>query len=214
MERHNVRVVLAAECPEVRHFLRDAVEGDGGAVIVGQAENASKALDLARHLRPDAAIIDCHLPHAVGLDTVPLSRTGGLDTAQAISEEIPNTKVILLNNLDWGVLPDSHSGPDVTAVLATNGIGGDAPLVLQDLCQDVVTPNALVFASVEARPVAFARENVTSLSGVQMLCGGLGILGGLTLIAALAFAEAWPVLALAGAVAVGFGIGRLWRMVR
>jgi CheY-like chemotaxis protein len=97
MQRQNVRVILASEHPEVRHFLREVVEEESGAVILGQAENATKALALAKHLRPDVAIIDCYLPHTMGSDTVPLSRVGGLDVAESISEEIPDTKVVLLN---------------------------------------------------------------------------------------------------------------------
>lgn len=70
MQRRNMRVMVASEYPEVQYFLREVVEGEDGAVIVGQAENATKALTLAQNLRPDIAIIDSYLPHVVGLDAV------------------------------------------------------------------------------------------------------------------------------------------------
>src|SRR3990170_4440534 len=97
MGRRNIRVILASGNPSVRHFLRGAVEGEPGTTVIGQAENATKALVMARNLRPDIAIIDSYLPHSVSLETVPLSRIGGLDAAQAAFEEIPNLRVVLLN---------------------------------------------------------------------------------------------------------------------
>ncbi len=57
--------MLASAYPEVRYFLREVVEEEGRALIVGQAENATKALALARNLRPDVAITDCHLLRGV-----------------------------------------------------------------------------------------------------------------------------------------------------
>ncbi len=214
MQRQNVRVILASEYPEVRHFLREVVEEEAGAVFLGQAENATKALTLARHLRPDVAIIDCYLPHAIGLDTVLLSRIGGLDTAQTISEEIPNIRVILLNNLDAGILPDRSLSSGVATIFSIERMGANTPFTLQDLCREVVQPNALVFANVEARPRVSLRRKVASLGGKDVLFGSLGILGGLSLILTLVLAGAWVFLAAAGAAAIGVGIGLLWERAK
>src|SRR3989304_4521002 len=112
MEKRSLRVIVASERPEMRYFLRGIVEQEGQTVIVGQAENGIKALALARNLRPDVVVVDCYLPHA-----------GGLDTAQKISEEIPNTKVILLRNLDKEVLAESSLGSDDVAFFS-GGVTG------------------------------------------------------------------------------------------
>ncbi len=214
MQRQSVRVLLASEYSQARHFLREMVEEEEGNVIVGQAENAPRALTLAKHLRPDVAIIDCDLPHAIGLDTVPLSRIGGLDAAQTISEQIPNIKVILLNNLDTEILTAGELGSDVTAIFAIERVETSTLFTLQDLYREMAQPNALVFANVEAKPRASIRRRVASLSSQDLVFGGLSILGGLGLIAVLLFAGAWVVVALAGAVAIGFGIGHLWKRVK
>ncbi len=214
MKRQNVRVIVASEYPEAQYFLRTVVEKEVGATTVGQAQDTFTALTLARNLRPDVAIIDCYLPHAVGLDTIPLSRIGGLDIAQSISEEIPNIRVILLNNLDTVIFPDSSLSSDVDAIYSVGSKGTKIPLALQDLCHEGMQPNALVFANVEAKPRASLRQKVTSLSGKDVLFSGLVILGGLSLILALVLAEAWVILALAGAVTIGFGIGLLWEKAK
>lgn len=214
MKRQNMRVVLASEHPQARHFLREAVEEEDGAVIVGQADNATKALTLTKHLRPDVAIIDCWLPHAVGLDTVPLSRVGGLDTAQTISEEMPNMKVILLNNVDTSVLPEDGLNPDGTVVLAVKRMGVDTPFVLQDLCYEAVPSNDLVFANVAVKPRVSLRQKITSPSGKNVVFGSLGILGGLSLMPILVLSGAWFIPALVGAVAIGVGVGLLWKRIK
>ncbi len=207
MQRQNVRVVLASEHPEVRYFLREVVEEERGAVVVGQAENATKALTLARNLRPDVAIIDCDLPHAIGLDTVPLSRIGGLDTAQTISEEIPNTRVILLSNLDEKVLPEQGLGPDVVGFFSRETIEANVPFTLQGLYYEAVPPNALIFANVEVKPPVALRQKVANISDKAILFGGLGILGGLSLMLTVILAGAGVALTLAGAVTMFLGLG-------
>jgi DNA-binding NarL/FixJ family response regulator len=45
-------VVLASEYPQTRSLLKEALEGEERTVIIGQAENARRALNLARALRP------------------------------------------------------------------------------------------------------------------------------------------------------------------
>ena len=210
MQRQNVRVIIASEYPEVRYLLRDVVEGEAGAVIVGQAENAIKALTLTRNLRPDAAIIDCDLPHAIGLDTVPLSRIDGLDTAQTIFEEIPNVRVMLLSDLDVKLLPEHGLGSDATTFFSRESMGVHIPFTLRELCHEAVQPSALVFANVQVKPLAVLRQKVTNISDKAVLFGGLGILGGLSLTLTVILAGVGVALAAAGAATIFLGlVGKL-----
>lgn len=206
MQQQSMRVMLASEYPEARYFLREIVEEGNEAVIVGQAENATRALTLARNLRPDVAIIDCYLPHAIGLDTIPLSRMSGLDTAQTISEEIPNIRVILLNNLDAVVLPERSLSSDVAALFSRERTGANIPFTLKDLYHETEPLTALVFASVETKPRAALRQKVTKISDKAILFGGLGILGGLILMLTVILAGSGAVLALAGAATMFLGL--------
>lgn len=206
MQRQNLRVIVASEYPKVQYFLRDVVEEEAGAVIVGQAENATKALTLARNLRPDIAIIDCYLPYAVGLDTLPPSRIGGLDTAQTISQEIPNTRVILLNNLDTEVLPEHVLGSGVMAFFSRKTNRSNIPFTLQELYQEAEPLSSFVFANVNVQTRATLRQKVADLSDKAILFGGLGILGGLALILTAILAGAGVFLAAAGAAAMFLGL--------
>jgi hypothetical protein len=153
----------------------------------------------------------------MGSDTVPLSRVGGLDVAESISEEIPGTKVVLLNNLDTGILPSHDLDLDFDAVFSVEKIGTNTPFTLQDLCHEKGQSNAIVFANVETKQGATIRRD--------MLFGGLGIPGGLMLMVALAFAGAFAFVALeraslmltlllAGVAIIGVGMWLFWKRAR
>ena len=216
MKRKNVRVIVASEHSEVQYFLRGLVEGEAEVVTVGQAYDAAEALNLTRNLRPDVAIIDCYLPHVSGLDAIPLSRIGGLDVAQTISEEIPNMRVILLNNLDTGILPDRSLSSDVSTIYSMVSRGANIPFTPQDLRHEVVQPNAVIFANVEAKPRASLKRKNASLYEKAIFFGGLGIASGWLLIITIILAPAGVFIALAGAVAMLLGLtgkltASLWR---
>ncbi len=218
MQRQNVRVIVASEYPEVRYFLREVVEEKGGAVTVGEAQNASQALILARNLTPDVAIIDCYLPYSGGLDAIPLSRIGGLEIAQTISEEIPNIRVILLNNLDTVTLADRGLSSDVGASYSIVSKGANISSALKDLCHEVVQPNALVFANVEAKQWAALQRKVTNTSYKTVLFIGLGTVGALCLTFIIVFGGG-VVLAFAVAVIMLLSLVRkriasFWRKIK
>ncbi len=215
MSKQVARVIVASEYPKMRYRLKELVEDEPGAVVIGQAENASRALALARKLRPDFAIIDSYLPHVIGLDTVPLSRAGGLDTAQIISEEIPHVRVILLTNTEGGIPLGSSFGQDIALSFARKELETSIPLKLRELYCDTVKPCPLVFANVEPIPMASAQGKSANLSGTAIFLGSLGILTGLGLIATMFLATAGAFIALAGGLAMFFGIsGKLMSSFR
>ncbi len=210
MTRQNVRVVIASEYPGVQCLLKSVVAQEGGAATIGEAKNTIEALALTRNLRPDVVIIDSDLPHIVGFDTLPLSRISGLDAAQTISEEMPNTQVIFLSNLDEKVLP----GHGVVAFFYRETIAANITFTLQSLCYEAVLPSNLIFANVEVKPRAVLMRKVAGLSGKDALFGGLSILGGLSLILTLILASAWILITFAGAATIGIGVGLLWKKLR
>jgi len=188
------------------------VEDEPGVVVIGQAENAPGTLALARSLRPDVVIIDSHLPHAVALEAVPLSQIGGLDAAQAAIQEIPNTRVVLLNT-------DSIPREGVMSAdfvpLFSRETGDSSPFTLQELVSEPAFPQPLVFANVRIAPSRTIKNRITALTEKAMLGGVMAILLGLIFIVTLFLAVPGFFIAIAGAVSfLGGGItriaGRLW----
>lgn len=63
--------------------------GTAGYRVVGQAADAQHLLDLVRRQRPELAVIDIRMP--------PGHSTEGLQAAQAIREEFPETAILVLS---------------------------------------------------------------------------------------------------------------------
>ncbi len=203
--KQSIRVMLASEYPAARSLLRRIVESEDKTVVVGEAENGTKALTLARNLRPDVAIIDSYLPYVVGLDDVPLSRVGGLDVAQSISAEIPNIRVVLLNRLERGIIPANSWGPYADALFCREEKETCIPFRVGDLDDDTgLLPGTVVYANVESKTTPEAK---TGWSGSDaMFFGVLSLLAGWSLIITVVLL--WPgvLLVSLGTVGVLFGL--------
>jgi DNA-binding NarL/FixJ family response regulator len=82
------RIALADDDVLLREGLASLLERSGFEVV-GQAGDASKLLALAREANPEIVIIDIRMP--------PTHSTEGLEAAQAIREEFPDTGILVLS---------------------------------------------------------------------------------------------------------------------
>lgn len=200
-----MRVVLGSEVAQARDILSSLVEQQSG-IVVGQAQNAPEAIALTRSLRPDVVILDCHLPHAVGLGQVAMSRAGGLDTAQFILKELPKASVLVVNNLDSSMPAELSLNPGF-ALYHDNGGSARAPLALWDL--PALGWTSPIFTRVSVAR-ASARERLAQVAEESMLFGTAGVLLGLMMIVTgILFVPGIMTILVSGlAIAAGF-IGRL-----
>ncbi len=215
----NVRVVLASEDLRVRDFLSRVIEQESGVEVIGEAQNAVKALTIVKNLRPDAVVIDSYLPYSVGLDTIPLSRINGLDAAQAIHQEIPNTKVILLNNLDTVLRSDRNLSSDAAVIYSIRKNGTNISLASPAAFGGVGQLGFPVFANVAVKAEVALQRTATNVSDIVVFFGALGFAGGWLLTLTMFLAPVGIPLVLVGATAVTLGLlGKLttslWRKTK
>lgn len=201
-----MRVIVASERPAVRYFLKDAVEEEEGTEVVGQAENTINTLLLARDTRPDVAVIDSNLPYNIGEVTNPLSRMSGLDSAQAISERIPETRVVVITNLDSPGLLEYQPNSNVVPSFSRLRVKADIPFKLEDLYRETPPTNDLVFAKVEMEPAPTLVSAGVGKADKAIVLGWGGILGGGYMIITIILAPIGLPLALAGAMTAGIGL--------
>lgn len=175
----NTRVLVASAHAPVRRLLTDIVEGEPGFVVVGEAGNEIEATALARRLEPEAVLVDFHLPHAIGLESVRLSRMSGLDTAMAIIDELRGARVILLTNLDAAVFRGKGLVRGIAKRLSAEIGGITRLLTLRELCLELPRTGAPVFAHFEVaerqpalrrrRPQRLLRNALLTLAGAFVL---------------------------------------------
>jgi DNA-binding NarL/FixJ family response regulator len=83
-----LRVVLADDDVLLREGLASLLERAGRQVL-GQAGDGSALIELVRETRPDVAVVDIRMP--------PTRTTEGLQAAQAIRQEFPDTGILVLS---------------------------------------------------------------------------------------------------------------------
>lgn len=83
---HSATVALFDDHPIVRQGVRALLEAEPGFMVVGEAENGREAVELAKRLRPDIAVVDLMLPDL-----------NGLEVTRYIHRFNPSTKVLILS---------------------------------------------------------------------------------------------------------------------
>lgn len=214
VERH-VRVLLASETPQIRNVLRQVIEREKGVEVVAQARDVPATLTLASNLRPDVAVIDSRLPYSAGLDALPLSRINGLDAAQAICGQMPNTGVLLLNNLEFIDASGGSTSPDASAYAIVNR---GATISVGSRDRRPALGCLPEFASVQARSQVALRQK-EAVADKCVIFGVLAFAGGWLLILTIAFAPVGAAVALVGLAATLLGLtarltASFWRRVR
>jgi DNA-binding NarL/FixJ family response regulator len=81
-----IRVLLAEDAPVVRRALAALISADPGLELVGTAEDAVEAIELARATRPDVALVDVKMPGG-----------GGSRATREILRHSPETRVVALS---------------------------------------------------------------------------------------------------------------------
>src|SRR5882672_1703440 len=82
-----IRVILADDHTVVRQGLKVLLEAEDDIEIVGEAENGRQAIQLAKKLLPDVAVIDIAMPVL-----------NGLEATRQITRSVPGTKVLILSS--------------------------------------------------------------------------------------------------------------------
>ena len=83
------RVLLADDSPLARTAIRTLLKKNSGFEVVGEAEDGSQVLALARKLEPDLVLMDINMP-----------RCDGLLATRLVKRELPHIVVVILTVSD------------------------------------------------------------------------------------------------------------------
>ena len=65
-ETKPIRVIVADDDEDIRELLAEMINRDPSVELVGTAEDANSAIELAEQTRPDVAVLDWMMPHGGG----------------------------------------------------------------------------------------------------------------------------------------------------
>jgi DNA-binding NarL/FixJ family response regulator len=88
-----IRVVVADDHALFRRGLEMVLESEDDIQVVAEANNGKEALDCAIEHVPDLVLMDVRMPPAGGI-------AGGIEATQAIKDEVPNAKILMLTISD------------------------------------------------------------------------------------------------------------------
>jgi DNA-binding NarL/FixJ family response regulator len=83
---NKIKVLLVDDHEIVRSGLRALIDGMADAQVIAEASNGRDAVDLARRLQPDVALLDIAMP-----------QLNGIDATARIVEDCPATRVVILS---------------------------------------------------------------------------------------------------------------------
>lgn len=88
-QEHVIRILLVDDHALVREGTRRLIETESDVVVVAEASNGEEAIEIARKLLPDIAVMDIAMP---GM--------GGIEATRALKKECPETAVLILSAYD------------------------------------------------------------------------------------------------------------------
>jgi EAL domain-containing protein (putative c-di-GMP-specific phosphodiesterase class I)/ActR/RegA family two-component response regulator len=134
-----VRVLIAEDDSQLRTVLSALIEAEPALCLVGAASDADEAIELAREVRPDVAIVDVRMPGG-----------GGVKVARELRRIAPDTKVLaltaaadrntVLEMLEAGVVGYLVKGSSAEHILESIGRAGSGQSMLSaEVTGDVIS---------------------------------------------------------------------------
>jgi len=81
-----LRILVADDNPHVLSALVDLLEGEQGVSVVGAARHVDDAITLATLQRPDAVLVDVHMPDG-----------GGERVVSTVRELLPDVRIVAVS---------------------------------------------------------------------------------------------------------------------
>jgi len=82
---NKIRIILADDHVVVRQGIRRLLDQEDDMVVIGEADDGLKLLDMTEKLRPDVIVVDLKMPNL-----------NGIDAAAKIKKSLPNVHTVIL----------------------------------------------------------------------------------------------------------------------
>jgi DNA-binding NarL/FixJ family response regulator len=118
-----LRILLADDHVLIRRGARGVLQSQQGWRVVGEAGNGTEAVEKAKRLKPDVAIVDISMPE---LD--------GVQVARQIRKTVPNTKVLVLTMHESEQLVESALGAGAHGYILKSDLTASLVKAVKEVC--------------------------------------------------------------------------------
>lgn len=132
-----LRIMIADDHSMVRQGVRSVIQSQRSWELCGETDNGRTAVELARRLKPDIAVLDISMPGINGVDAIP-----------KVIAASPNTKVLILTMHDSETLADEVLRAGAHGYLLKSDAAELLPKAIASLAADkpFVTPKLPISA--------------------------------------------------------------------
>jgi len=120
-----LRFIIADDHSMVRQGVKGVIARQRSWELCGEADNGLAAVELAKRVRPDIAVLDITMP---GLN--------GLDAVRILREELPRTKLLILTMHDSEALADEIMRAGAHGYLLKSDAADQLPRAIEALKAD------------------------------------------------------------------------------
>ncbi len=147
-----ITVVLADDQALMRMGFRMVLDAEEGISVVGEASDGSSAVAQARALKPDVILMDVRMP---GMN--------GIDATAAITQQCPDTKVLILTTFDL----DEYAFAGLRAGAAGFLLKDTRPAELAEAIRTVAGGEAVVSPRVTRRMLEMFASHLPDSAGEE-----------------------------------------------
>ncbi|MEU7254303.1 response regulator transcription factor [Streptomyces rimosus] len=144
-----IRVLIADDQEMVRRGLRRILESRPDIEVVGEAADGVAALEAARALRPDVALVDIRMPRMDGLEVTRRLAGTGTDSGPAggTADPLPKVRVVVVTTFDL----DEYVYPALRHGACGFLLKRSGPALLIEAVRAAVAGDSLISPSITVR---------------------------------------------------------------
>ncbi|MGH4122557.1 MAG: response regulator [Clostridium sp.] len=121
MKKEDIKVLIADDHDLIRQGLKRIISFEDDIIIVGEAENGEKVLDMLNNCEPDVILLDMKMPLMDGLEVLQKSKEK-LNSIKIIMLTVENDRTFILDAINKGadgyVLKES-AGTEIVEAIRT-----------------------------------------------------------------------------------------------
>ena len=117
-----VRILIADDHEIFRRGLRSLLESHSHWQVCGEAANGREAIDRVRELRPDVVVLDVTMPEV-----------NGLEAAQEIRRQMPESKVVILSQHEPALMKQSALAAGAGAYVTKSEVSRELMIAIESI---------------------------------------------------------------------------------